>query len=162
MSKYTTLEQVIEATIDHFNNQSKLGYRSPDKLYLDGLVACYSHVEGSQGCAIGCHLTPAQAERLDGIGDKTHHYQVWSMYDHDKGKEMLEGVFDGIDSEDLSHIQNMHDNEVMWVSQQLRLVEGRDEYDQAERERIDKEGVRRFVDSLKVKLMDYTKENDDE
>jgi hypothetical protein len=162
MSKYTTLEQVIEATIDHFNNQSKLGYRSPDKLYLDGLVACYSHVEGSQGCAIGCHLTPAQAEKLDEIGDEKGQYQMWSMYNHELGKEILEGVFDGIDPKDLAHIQRMHDNEVMWVSQQLRLVEGRDEYDQAERERIDKEGVRRFVDSLKVLLMGYTEEDGDE
>lgn len=154
MAKYTTFSEVIEATIEKFRDAPQLGYKAHDDAkYPDDVVAAYSHVGGSIGCAIGCHLTPQDAAKLDEIGDNTMQYQVWSMYCNDEAKPILVDVFGDIRCEQLTQLQRTHDDYVMGIGSELRMAWSDGNLDER-RADIDRGGVMRFVGKLQVMLLE--------
>jgi hypothetical protein len=123
--RFSSLRKLAEATLEKYEKADSLA-----KYATENRTGCfYSHKVNQVGCAIGCHFTPDEADKLDDIGGS-----VWSIYHQTEGggKEILErrflirpaprygatetfnliGVQDdpaGISIEELRYFQIMHD-----------------------------------------------------
>lgn len=123
----TTYRQLVKATIAKYKSATALS-KLPATIAIGQRCKYAPAVEGSVGCAIGCHLTPENGARLDNMGNNT---TIKRLARYDEGRAILLEIIalDGLDMDAITHFQAIHDQAVdvedyrFWLQEELRQIE---------------------------------------
>lgn len=120
----TTYLQLLEQTLAKFSTAKKLN--------TDGHHCLYRPIPGSVGCAIGCHLDPAKALKIDRLhGHKGIAYLLTNGAS--MAREILGEVFDyeHIDVTEMNILQMAHDQAAdvdsfrSWLQREIKIQSAR-------------------------------------
>ena len=152
MTEYTTMRQLILATIDKFKAAGRLGYVMTP---TGAIVPAYRHQDGSSGCAIGIHLSASSAAAWDKEGEQYHTYTIDSLPKVSEVVAMeVRQVFNGIHPLDLRGMQREHDSVVLQMEFDIRPTRI-GELDAETRKEIDTRYLNKFLGALVTMLKRY-------